>query len=995
MQLFPYENNFRNVLENLEFSLNAPISQKPEIVFVSNPQENLHPKHYIALEFAKNLEADAVYFRYYDDNRFCVPQVYFYDNNLTERNTLEIAEIHKKVYSSCQVPLICFINNIEISMFDCRIPVSGKKIISNKDAFFAGSKINNLEKIKEYFSAKKLNYGLFWESEKTSNHFLNNQSAYEKLIDVLTEIRNDFIKSLDDNKISIDFADDLLFKCILVKYLEENGKDDSHDYIREFCKRNKLGDDSLTGFLRNKNIAQLFAALENHFNGGVFQISELENNILQALDLSSLAELLEGYLSKNKQLSLWKIYSFKDIPIELISNFYEEFIPKNKENQGTVYTPSFLVNLLIDECLPLSNLETNYKIKLIDVSCGSGIFITSAFKRLVQRWRIAKGKNGKPLEKKDIRIGEIKYILTNYIYGVDKNETAVKLSKFSLQLAFCQIVPNNELWKWSDDKVFEKIFQDLNSNVVKSDFFDFLIERKEEHNSFDLVIGNPPFEALKENKDEKEYSTITKKLYSSLGFEFSSKIPDNQLALMFLEVSALLLKDDADLCFIQKSTSILYNKRAKQFRDNLFNNFFVHQIIDFTLLSRVLFKGTTVESCAVFYKKKKLLNYSTFHIVSRLLNNTKKGLSFEFDFYDFYEIPKEKILSDSTIWRCNLLGGNRLNNFIEKLNIKNSLQSSFTDYLVNEINVSTDSFSEGFMKGTPKGEITGKNKFCPFIIRKPFITAKNFESEEREFFETTQKFYYFPKEIAFKKNLIIIKEEINNGGLQIRLLNEDTAFDSRFVGVSNLSKSDCKLIFNKLKKNERINSLKTIATCSQFYNRGKTAIQKQDIDNWTIPLKQDKIEISKEEEVIVDDILDYIYPAWYKGNDAEVNKKDVTIPQLENFAEIFNESFNNIYKQNNKEQFLKKIIKGRDFFALEFLYDDIVLETEIIESQQEIDIILKNYISENAVVNRIMKIYGKNTITFLKPKNLRYWLKSIALRDADDVFDDIIEKGLK
>ena len=42
-----------------------------------------------------------------------------------------------------------------------------------------------------------------------------------------------------------------------------------------------------------------------------------------------------------------------------------------------------------------------------------------------------------------------------------------------------------------------------------------------------------------------------------------------------------------------------------------------------------------------------------------------------------------------------------------------------------------------------------------------------------------------------------------------------------------------------------------------------------------------------------------------------------------------------------------------------------------------------------------MKIYGKNTITFLKPKNLRYWLKSIALRDADDVFDDIIEKGLK
>ena len=40
-----------------------------------------------------------------------------------------------------------------------------------------------------------------------------------------------------------------------------------------------------------------------------------------------------------------------------------------------------------------------------------------------------------------------------------------------------------------------------------------------------------------------------------------------------------------------------------------------------------------------------------------------------------------------------------------------------------------------------------------------------------------------------------------------------------------------------------------------------------------------------------------------------------------------------------------------------------------------------------------MKIYGEDSITFMKPKNLRYWLKSIALRDADDVFDDMIQNG--
>ena len=90
---------------------------------------------------------------------------------------------------------------------------------------------------------------------------------------------------------------------------------------------------------------------------------------------------------------------------------------KEDDNKGTVYTPSFLVNLLIDECLPISSTETNYKVKLIDVSCGSGIFISSAFKRLVQRWRVAKGKNGKLLEEEQIRIQDVKEILTRYIYG--------------------------------------------------------------------------------------------------------------------------------------------------------------------------------------------------------------------------------------------------------------------------------------------------------------------------------------------------------------------------------------------------------------------------------------------------------------------------------------------------------------------------------------------------------------------------------------------------
>lgn len=35
-------------------------------------------------------------------------------------------------------------------------------------------------------------------------------------------------------------------------------------------------------------------------------------------------------------------------------------------------------------------------------------------------------------------------------------------------------------------------------------------------------------------------------------------------------------------------------------------------------------------------------------------------------------------------------------------------------------------------------------------------------------------------------------------------------------------------------------------------------------------------------------------------------------------------------------------------------------------------------------------MYSQNRIVLIKPKQLRYWLESIALRDVDDTFDDII-----
>ena len=1000
-------NHLFNTLEKLDFSMED--SGMPEIIFLNNVPLNLHPKHYIALEFAEIFDADAVFFKYYNDSRFCVPQIYFYDNSSKNRDKEQIAEIHKKVYSSCQVPLNCFVDKTTITLYDCRKPVIEKQgVISSEVCIFSKENLDNLENVNAYFSAKHLQYGSFWETEKASKSFLNNQAAYEKLITVLTGIRNDFIKDFVNNEISEGFADDLLFKCILIKYLEENGKDEKGDknYSRDFYRKNGLGDNtSLNQILRDGKILTLLDSLEGHFNGNVFHVEDDNiRELLKTINLQPLAEHLEGKLDANNQLGIWSYYSFKDIPIELISNFYEEFIPKTKENEGTVYTPSFLVNLLIDECLPLSNKNEDKKfdIKLIDVSCGSGIFITSAYKRLVQRWRVAKGENGKPISKDKIKLKDVKKILSDNIFGVDKNKMAVKLTKFSLQLALCQIVPNNELWNWSEEKVFEK----LNENIYENDFFDFLVEKKELHNSFDLVIGNPPFESIGREK----YNEYCEKL-DQIEFKFIVEIPQYQLALMFLECSSLLLKSKAELCFIQKSTSLLYNSKAELFTNHLFNEFYVHQIIDFTLLKDILFKSSkikkeidttkknnksvSVETIAFFYRKEVKEEYKTNHIVSRLLKNTKDGLFFEFDYYDFYEVFKSKILVDRNVWRCNLLGGNRLNYLVKKLEEKTSTQTNLENFISEHLKIEDNRYRNGF-------QFANGTKEATFITDKRILLGKDFKIDSPNKYsklEPNTKFYLTNKEVLYQYPLINIKRTIERSKLCLAFQEEDTAFNETITGISvpNSKKKELEKLYRALQKNQRVLALQTLATCAQFFLGSTTAIQKQDIDKWTIPLKSDTIEIDSSEKIILDDVLDYIYPSWYEGEKAEINKpmstKDSGKVLLE-FADTYCESINTIYKQKGKELRLKQITQGNSFFACQFYYGSENIKHQYVKSDLEINNLLKEQVGTNMAYNKILRLYAnKDTITLIKPNNLRYWLKSIALRDADDTFDDILENG--
>lgn len=241
------------------------------------------------------------------------------------------------------------------------------------------------------------------------------------------------------------YAHALIGRSIFIRYLEDRGVITAK-YFQDIAKKNYKWQVSLERPLEKSDFMPgeefrfynrvlpdkdftyaLFEQLAEDFNGDMFPKDEQEKEAVKYEHLELLRNFLLGDPDeKHPHLFFWA-YDFKVIPIELISNIYEEFyhVHKNREDTGTHYTPSTLVDYILSQVLDEQCLAKNPRI--LDPACGSGIFLVEAFRRIV-RYRIK--RLGKPLSAL-----ELKNILRDQITGIEINEEAVRIAAFSLYLA--------------------------------------------------------------------------------------------------------------------------------------------------------------------------------------------------------------------------------------------------------------------------------------------------------------------------------------------------------------------------------------------------------------------------------------------------------------------------------------------------------------------------------------------------------------------------------
>ncbi|PWE25417.1 Eco57I restriction-modification methylase domain-containing protein, partial [Aliarcobacter skirrowii] len=229
-------------------------------------------------------------------------------------------------------------------------------------------------------------------------------------------------------------------------------------------------------------------------------------------------------------------------------------------------------------------------LKILDPACGSGAFLNQALEYL-----ISEHKN---LQNDLALMGDLfasymveEEILENNLYGVDINEDAVEIAKLSLWLRTAK--RGRPLTKLADKIVC------ANS----------LLNMPFSENSFDVVIGNPPYVRQEAIKEQKEALSKIYKVANGTA----------DLYVYFYELALNMLKPNGLKGFIC-SNKFFRAKYGENLREYILQNTTILQIADFNGVK--IFEDATVDSAITIFQKQKADNNSTFKVVDVDLINS-------------------------------------------------------------------------------------------------------------------------------------------------------------------------------------------------------------------------------------------------------------------------------------------------------------------------------------------------------------------------------------
>lgn len=611
------------------------------------------------------------------------------------KGSMEAAFQVKRYGHSARLSISVLTDFEEFSIYDTRkTPHKNDKPLKNRIAYYTYNQyIEKFDEIYGLLSKQAILQGSFEQFEKEDKYRKGNETVDEGILELVSNFREKLAKNIAKNNKNIDVyslnrAVIKIIDRILFLRIAEDKNIEVYKTLLNIAQQENI----------YKGLKKVFLQADERYN------SELFKYFREIDDL-----IIEDKILKEIIITLYEDcpYEFSVIPVSILGSMYEQFLgktihitpsnlvkiedkPEVKKAGGVYYTPEYIVNYIVENTVgeKIKGLTPKQieKIKILDPACGSGSFLIGAYQYLLDYHLnyYLKSENFENAKKKKfiretkegfiLSIPQKQKILTNNIFGVDIDQQAVEVAKFSLLLKLMEtekqdiqdLIPQAQMY--SDIKILPNLNKNIQcgNSLIGTDYFTnaemALIEQDQlqkvnpfdwqkqfpeifNNGGFDCVIGNPPYidseEMVKSQPETRNYC-----------LKYDTAKGNWDMYCVFVEKGLSLLTDNGFFGYIipNKFLSVPYGIHLR----NYLSKYHINKIVDYSEIDVFHSKGKKVNVYPIILLVSKNNSNSNSKYI-KMIDDNNISIMYEKDFV----IEKNDIN-----WTQKF---DKLSNFIEKI----------------------------------------------------------------------------------------------------------------------------------------------------------------------------------------------------------------------------------------------------------------------------------------------------------------------------------------
>ena len=263
-------------------------------------------------------------------------------------------------------------------------------------------------------------------------------------------------------------------------------------------------------------------------------------------DNEMISKKIDSFIENSTQ------YNLRDYLGELYQKVLSS--PK-KQDKGIVFTPITIIDYILSQLEYPNHINQKNSNNLIDLACGSGLFLTRAAQRMYTSEKKENKSNKEILSK-----------ISNKIFGFDIDPIAVYLSKINIINSLLDNFKSNFPLEYG---IEFNIFK-TNSLVTNSNSEEKIIKDVKKR-KYDFIVGNPPY--IESKKMDKRTKAICKKYFPK---EAKGSF---DIYACFLSLGEEMMSEAGKLGFIIPN-KFLISKYTRVLRERFLEGNLINQIVD-------------------------------------------------------------------------------------------------------------------------------------------------------------------------------------------------------------------------------------------------------------------------------------------------------------------------------------------------------------------------------------------------------------------------------